>query len=261
LLYTSNGAYCVQDLVHGTNMLKINGLQTIRSPGMWSGNGRYVALVTSTAISAMDTNNAKDVYLCDLLTPTNILVSVNASQTGSGNAASDWPAVSWDGSLVVFRSFSTNIVAGHTNAPDLYVYHIAAGTNGLLTTGQPAPDFVAWPSQPVISLDDSSAVFQSSSSGLGFGYGSRWPNVFAAMLPPAANADSDGDGIPDWWMIQYFGHITGQASDLSLAQDNPNGTGMTTLQDYIAGTNPTDPNSFFQGFIAPPASHGGNVTL
>ena len=31
--------------------------------------------------------------------------------------------------------------------------------------------------------------------------------------------DSDGDGIPDNWMMQYFGHATGQAGDLSRAQD------------------------------------------
>jgi hypothetical protein len=62
-------------------------------------------------------------------------------------------------------------------------------------------------------------------------------------------------------MIQYFGHMTGQAGDLSLAQDDPNGTGMTTLQDYIAGTNPTDPTSVFQTGVVPPVSAGGNVTL
>jgi Tol biopolymer transport system component len=261
LLYTSNSAFCVQDLVHGTNMLTIKGAQRIGGPGVWSGNGRFVAVVTSAAISTLDTNNAKDVYLCDLLTPTNILVSVNLSQTGSGNAASDWPAVSWDGSYVVFRSFSTNIVAGHTNAPDLYVYNVAAGTNSLLTTEQPAADLVAMPSQPVLSVDGSSAVFQSSGSGLAFGDENRWPDVFAAVLPPAANADSDGDGLPDWWMIQYFGHITGQTFDDSLAQNDPNGTGMTTLQDYIAGANPTNPDSFFQVLVVPPVSPGGNVTL
>jgi hypothetical protein len=62
-------------------------------------------------------------------------------------------------------------------------------------------------------------------------------------------------------MIQYFGHINGQAFDQSLAQDDPNGTGMTTLQDYIAGTIPTDPSSVFEASVAPPISSGGGVTL
>jgi Tol biopolymer transport system component len=251
----------VQDLVHGTNMLTVTGAARIRSPGVWSGNGRFVAVVTSTAISGLDHNSANDVYLADLLAGTNILVSVNSSLTASGSAASDWPAVSWDGRYVIFRSFATNLVAGHTNAPDLYLYDSVSGTNSLLTLEQPASDWMQRPSKPVISLDVSSAVFQSFGSGLGIGHVSRSQDVFATLLPPAASADSDSDGIPDWWMIQYFGHIAGQPGDLSLAQDDPDGTGMTTFQDYVAGTNPTDPTSFFQVLAAPPASAGGNVTL
>jgi hypothetical protein len=162
---------------------------------------------------------------------------------------------------VVFRSFSTNLVAGHTAAPDLYLYDSVTGTNSLLTLEQPASDWMQRPSKPVISMDVSSAVFQSFGSGLGFGHVSGLQDVFAALLPPAANADSDGDGIPDWWMIQYFGHLTGQAFDQSLAQDDPNGTGMTTLQDYIAGTIPTDPDSVFEASVTPAATSGGDVTL
>ncbi|MGA2554969.1 MAG: hypothetical protein ABSG04_01665 [Verrucomicrobiota bacterium] len=265
LLYQSNVNYTlrVQDLVNGTNMISVAQPQPakIRSPGVWSGDGRFVAVVTSAALSLLDGNSVNDVYLADLLAGTNILVSVNSSLTGSGSAASDWPAVSWDGRYVIFRSFATNLVAGHTNAPDLYLYDRLSGTNSLLTLAQPASDWMQRPSKPVISVDVSSAVFQSFASGLGIGHVSRSQDVFAALLPPAANADSDGDGIPDWWMIQYFGHLTGQAGDLSLPQDDPNGTGMTTLQDYIAGTNPTDPTSIFQVSVAPANSPGGNVTL
>jgi hypothetical protein len=262
LLYQSGGTNYVQDLVHGTNMLKVIGAQGIRNPeAVWSGDGRFVAMVTSAAVSARDGNKNNDVYLFDLLAGANTLVSVNSSLTGSGNAASDWPAVSWDGRFVVFRSFATNLVAGHTNAPDLYLYDTTTGTNSLLTLEQPESDLVTWPSQPVMSLDGSSAIFQTCSSGLGFGDLNGTQDVFAALLPPAAHADSDGDGIPDWWMMQYFGHITGQAGDQSLAQDDPNGTGMTTLQDYIAGTNPGDPTSVFQTAVLPPVSPGGNVTL
>ncbi len=55
--------------------------------------------------------------------------------------------------------------------------------------------------------------------------------------------DSDGDGIPDWWMQQYFGHPTGQASDLSRAGDDPDHDGLTNLQEFLFGTNPTTPDS------------------
>ena len=62
--------------------------------------------------------------------------------------------------------------------------------------------------------------------------------------PPTAGTglvDSDGDGIPDARMVQYFGHPTGQASDNSLASQDANGDGMTNLEEYLAGTSPINP--------------------
>jgi len=56
--------------------------------------------------------------------------------------------------------------------------------------------------------------------------------------------DSDGDGIPDWWMIRYFGHPTGVASDNSRAQDEADGDGASNLAEYLAGTDPNNVNSF-----------------
>lgn len=50
--------------------------------------------------------------------------------------------------------------------------------------------------------------------------------------------DSDGDGIPDSWMMEYFGHPTGLASDNTLAQDSYSGDGISNLQKYLLGMNP-----------------------
>jgi len=58
------------------------------------------------------------------------------------------------------------------------------------------------------------------------------------LMPDGVTIDNDGDGIPDWWLTQYFGHPTGQASDHSLAQDNPAGDGLSNLQKYLLGRNP-----------------------
>ncbi|MDQ2919172.1 MAG: hypothetical protein M3R10_04760, partial [Verrucomicrobiota bacterium] len=55
----------------------------------------------------------------------------------------------------------------------------------------------------------------------------------------ALTYDSDGDGLPDWWTQKYFGHSTGQAGDLSRPNDDPDGDGLTNLQEYILGSNPT----------------------
>jgi len=37
------------------------------------------------------------------------------------------------------------------------------------------------------------------------------------------------------WMVQYFGHATGQAGDLSRAQDDVDGDGVSNLAEYSLG--------------------------
>ena len=58
-------------------------------------------------------------------------------------------------------------------------------------------------------------------------------------------ADSDGDGIPDWWMQQYFGHPTGLASDNSLATSDAVGDGNSNYAHYLLGTNPKQAGTTF----------------
>ena len=58
------------------------------------------------------------------------------------------------------------------------------------------------------------------------------------LMTTGTGIDNDGDGIPDWWMNQYFGHATGDPSDHSLASDDPAGDGLSNLQKYLLGRNP-----------------------
>ena len=78
-------------------------------------------------------------------------------------------------------------------------------------------------------------------------YGNDPANWEAATPTPGsvynANPDTDGDGIPDAWMENYFGHSEGQTADNSMWYQDADGDGMNNLQEYQAGTNPRDPNS------------------
>ena len=61
-----------------------------------------------------------------------------------------------------------------------------------------------------------------------------------------ASADSNGDGIPDGWSVQYGFNPTAS----NVATNNADGDSLNNLQEWIADTNPTNAASFFriQGF-------------
>ncbi|MGB7745826.1 MAG: Ig-like domain-containing protein [Verrucomicrobiia bacterium] len=46
--------------------------------------------------------------------------------------------------------------------------------------------------------------------------------------------DSDGNGLPDYWQLQYFGHLGMDPNS------SPDGNGQTLLYDYQNGIDPTD---------------------
>ncbi len=68
----------------------------------------------------------------------------------------------------------------------------------------------------------------------GSGFPDPNPILNAATLERvAAQADSDGDGLPDDWEKLYFGNLAqGATGDLD-------GDGLTSTEEYLAGTDPT----------------------
>ena len=53
--------------------------------------------------------------------------------------------------------------------------------------------------------------------------------------------DTDGDGLPDEWESQYFGSATGANPNI-----DSDGDGMLNWQEYVAGTDPTNPASYLK---------------
>jgi YD repeat-containing protein len=84
-------------------------------------------------------------------------------------------------------------------------------------------------------------------------------NLFGAWSEPVAyqitaSLDSDGDGLPDWWEIKYFGSVA-QAPGGDF-----DGDGVSNYAEYVADTNPADPTSYLRITSAQAETNGVRIT-
>jgi Tol biopolymer transport system component len=246
------------------NSVNANYLLPVTNSSAWSADGRFITFVKNSQpySSFPPFNGQNDVYLCDVLSGIVTLVSINAARTGSGNSDSDWTAISGDGHFVIYRSFATNLVAGNVNPPpNIYLYDRFTGSNTLLTAAAPGSTWSIFGAKPAINGDGSVIAYQGLNLNLPASGLNRGLDVLTEILSPWGAVDSDGDGIPDLWMMHYFGHPTGQAGDLSRAQDAADGIGMSNLQKYLAGLDPTNAASVFRLQIEAQTPLTNNATL
>jgi hypothetical protein len=79
-------------------------------------------------------------------------------------------------------------------------------------------------------------------------YGNDPANWFvAAPTPGKPNTinptDTNGDGLPDAWQVQYFGSIS---APQAAPKADPDGDAFTNLEEFLAGTDPTDRGSLLK---------------
>jgi len=100
-----------------------------------SSNGQYVAFVTSAdGLVSTDTNGCEDVFVHDLASGSNTLVSVSATGPYSGHGNSSEPAINSDGRYVAFSSYATNLVGNDTNnSSDVFLRDLQTGSTVLVS--------------------------------------------------------------------------------------------------------------------------------
>jgi hypothetical protein len=94
-------------------------------------------------------------------------------------------------------------------------------------------------------------LFQSFSSDLLSGDFDNSQNIFALSL---GSADQDADGLPDDWEWTWFG---------TLARDGTgdlDGDGFSDRQEFLAGTNPANPNPALR-ILTLDSFSGGRIIL
>ena len=133
-----------------------------------SADGRYVAFASySEHLVPGDVNNNIDVFLKDTSTGAIERISVSAAGVGGING-SEAPAISGDGRYVAFRSTSSNLVTGDTNAVnDIFVKDRQTSAVTRINLDPVGAQAVGGASElPAISADGRFVSYQSAATNL-----------------------------------------------------------------------------------------------
>jgi hypothetical protein len=109
-----------------------------------SPNGRFIAFESlATDLVAVPTSGIGDVFVRDLQTGVTSLASINRTGTSSGNGTfgSNLPAISDDGRLVTFTSWSSDLVPTDNNGTlDVFVRDLQMGVTKLVSVNLAGAD-------------------------------------------------------------------------------------------------------------------------
>jgi Tol biopolymer transport system component len=206
-----------------------DGQSVLSSTAAVSLNGRYVAFASDADnLVANDTNGLRDVFVRDLISGTNILVSADTNGLPASGVSSE-PSISSDGRYVVFSSSAPDLVPGDTNnSVDVFERDLQNGTTTLVSmnmngTGPGNSNSYA----PILSSDGRFVLYESQSQNLAPGsFGTSVQNLFLRDLQLGTNyaltASSaaiggvySADMTPDGHYAAFIGNLSGSASSFS----------------------------------------------
>jgi len=181
-------------------------------------------------------------------------VSLNYSQTGAANGDSFSPAISPDGRYIAFASRATDLVRPVVSSiTDVYLHDRLLRQTLLLASNQPRTALgCALSTRPVFSQAGRSILFLSFRSDL---VPIDYNQASDLLLVRLVQGDSDNDGLDDSWEATCFGNL---ARDGSGEFDNDS---MNDLEQFKAGTNPTNNNSIFRVITLSRATAHNAITV
>jgi Tol biopolymer transport system component len=172
------GDVFVRDVVAGTAELVSTHLPDLPcatpnagssiAAGGVSADGRYVTFTSDADnLTPNDLNMCRDVFVRDLGSGTNVLVSI-ATNGLSGDGASREPTISPDGGYVAFTSSADNLVSGDSNhLRDVFLRDLRMGTTVMISANTNGISSIYSDSfSPVVSAGGRSVLFWSTARNL-----------------------------------------------------------------------------------------------
>ncbi len=232
-LDTSNGltpAIFLRELSSQTNLLVCTNCQ---NPSL-DASGNWIAYE-----KVPGGPSAGDVFAQDLRTGQETLISSAVGGNVGATGISINPVISSDARYVVFASKAGNLVSNDFNKTfDVFVRDRILGKSTLLSLNSlGTASGNAASARPALSADGRTVIFQSLATDLTSGDFNRKRDVFFVRL---GSGDSDGDGMDDDWELAYFSTL---ARD---GQGDFDGDGKTDLEEFRAGTDPTNSGSILR---------------
>jgi Tol biopolymer transport system component len=260
--FKSSYGLCLYDLLLRTNQpIDFYGV----SPSL-DATGRFLAYQTAWVGGTFPTNQ---IMLWNRLTGLSDLVSVSRSGSNSGDRVgngSAHPLISPDGRFIIFSSRAYDLVDNDSNGvTDLFVRDLLTSNTVLISSSvrtQSSGNDVSGPwymfpqkntTVPYqFGPDGRTVVFQSYASDLVEGDYNDKRDIFILRL---GAADSDGDSMDDDWEMAFFG---------TLSRDGTgdfDGDGMEDLDEFRAGTDPTNEGSVLRVMTLTSVSGSGTTLL
>ena len=182
---------------------------------------------------AGDTNGLRDVFVRDLNSGTNILVSVDTNGLPAAGFSSE-ASITGDGRYVVFSSSAPSLVPGDVNnSTDVFERDLQNGTTTLVSVNQAGSGPGNTNSySPIVSSDGRFVLFRSQSQNLASGsFGNGVENLFLRDLQWGTNyALTTGSSVPaavfssamtpDGHFVAFIGKIVGSSSSYLYVWDS-----------------------------------------